>query len=211
MKNIKSILYILGIVFATTSSLMAQPEVVSRLKKELSAQSGLQSYAVSASSINGKLLIVGETATEREKNIIIETAQNIPGVRALREEIIVNPAFGQPVYTDEEIKKNIEEALQRSSLEASGIAVKEGHVVLSGDYPSFRKVDEISSIILTSPGVQNFSTNVTINGKDYMDQFGGVRTGDTRAEKKSCCAKKKDKKKHMEGEKKKDWNKENNQ
>jgi osmotically-inducible protein OsmY len=201
MKNIISIIYTLVIVFVTTSSLVAQPDVVSRFKKELSAQSGLQSYAVSASVINGGLLIVGETATEREKNIIIETAQNIPGVVSLKEEIIVNPAFGQPVYTDEEIKNNIETSLQSYSLEASGIAVKEGHVVLSGDYSSFRIVDEISSIILSSPGVQNFSTNVTVNGKDYMDEFGGVRTGDTRAEKKACCSKMKEKKKECSGKK----------
>jgi hypothetical protein len=59
--------------------------------------------------------------------------------------------------------------------------------VLSGDFSSFRIVDEISAIILSTNGVQGFSTNVTVNGKDYMEAFGGQRTESRMVKKKKRC------------------------
>jgi hypothetical protein len=54
--------------------------------------------------------------------------------------------------------------------------VNDGHVTLNGDYQSFRVIDEISSIILSTEGVRDYSTNITVRGEDYMKEFGGERT-----------------------------------
>jgi osmotically-inducible protein OsmY len=200
MRIIKSGIIAVCVVFSSVGIVSAQQEIVNNLQAALQQQKGLQNYSISASSINGKLLLVGNVSTEKEKNIIIETAQSIPGVVSLREEIFVNPEYGRPVYSDEEIRNSIQEALASASLKVPGVTVKEGHVVLSGDYPSFRVVDEISSIILSTSGVQGFSTDVTINGRDYMDAFGGRTESKIPGKKKKCHGEKKEK--SANGEKK---------
>ncbi len=186
IRVIKSFGITLCLIFCGITYLSAQQAIVDQLKEELKKK-GLHSYSVSASGINGNLLIVGSVSSQAQKDIIIETAQNIPGVTSLKEEIFVDTSYGASVYSDEEVRNNIQEALAQSSLKAPGLSVKEGNVVLSGDFSSFRTVDEISAIILSTEGVQGFSTNVTVNGKDYMEGFGGKRKESEVATKKQRC------------------------
>lgn len=174
-----------------------QQSLVNALKSELKTNKALVSYSINAKSSNGNMFISGVVSSEKEKSIIIESAQKISGVISLEEKITVNPAFGKPVFSDAEIKNNINSALIASNVISPkcrvDFTVNDGHVTLNGDYQSFRVIDEISSIILSTEGVRDYSTNITVRGEDYMKEFGGERTVSEapKMKKKRCGGKKK--------------------
>lgn len=173
---LKSVVFAVSLLLLSSSVVTAQDDVVSRFKAALKQQKDLKNYAVGANYAGGHLTITGQVSSDKERSIIIGAAQKLEGVDSIKDEMTVRDEYGKSVYSDEEIKTNIVNALNESSLKAKELSVSEGKVLLSGDYASFKTVDAISAIILSTDGVQGYDTKVTIGGKDYMDQFGGERS-----------------------------------
>lgn len=168
---VKFFIFFMSLAPILVSQVNAQEHVVEGIKSALSSSSEIRNYNVSASAINGEVLLVGDVASEAEHMSIVRIVYAVPGVVSVRDALMVKPELDPSIYSDDEIEQSINSSLKKSSLSIPNMTVHQGVVEISGDFTSFRHVDEASSIILTTHGVKDLKSNVTVNGKDYMSAF----------------------------------------
>jgi osmotically-inducible protein OsmY len=170
-KIVKLAVFFMSLAYFSSNFVSAQQDIVDNIKTALSSSNEIKNYNVSASAISGEVLLIGNVASEAERLTIIKIVHSVPGVVSVRDALIVKPELNSSVYQDDEIEQNIKNSLKKSSLNVPNLSVHQGVVEISGDFNSFREVDETSSIILTTPGVKDLKSNVTVNGMDYMSAF----------------------------------------
>lgn len=147
-------------------------EIIAEFRRRLSNTASLKDYSTSASMrSDGTLIISGKTARQDDKDLILKIAREVPGVQVVQDNIVVYPSFGDAVYTDAEVTRNVKEALTRSNTPIPTFSVREGIVYLHGDFASFTQVDKTASVILSTEGVKDLKSDITVNGKDYLTSF----------------------------------------
>jgi osmotically-inducible protein OsmY len=110
---------------------------------------------------DGEITLSGEVDWRFQKNAAEDAVRNLMGVRAVRNDITVNP-LEEPV----DIRDRIEDALERNALcDAQAITVKieGGHLILSGSVHSWAERWEAENAAWAAPGVTEVGNNIVVN------------------------------------------------
>lgn len=133
--------------------------------------------------LRGFVRISGEVESDAIKELAQHVALSTPGVSNVINALRVNPAlrdeiqqsseararFVKPSLSDRELKENILTVLNKEGISTDHliVLVKSGVVSIRGDQQNHRRIDEILSITLMVPGVEDIKSEMTICGKSY--------------------------------------------
>jgi len=139
----------------------------------------LSHFSIEVSDSVFSVTLRGEVATEKQKEKIINIANEFIGERKIEDQILVSKGkFGVIEVSDEEIKNDIRNLLSQDKITNTSYTVAQGVVTISGDFSTFREVDSLFSVVQTVEGVRRINSNATVNGKAYMHDFKQFEKGD---------------------------------
>lgn len=142
------------------------------------------SYEVGVSQTTRGISLDGYAASESDRERMIAIASEIAGSREIIADISIQPPQRivekvAPVPpTDEEIRVSVSKIIQsvknnpESEVNIRGFEVRAGDVTLHGEAVSFREVDSLLARIATIHGVRDLHSDITVNGKAYMEKWG---------------------------------------
>jgi len=163
--------------------------LTAKIKARMTADGRISPSRVGVDTLNGDVMLRGETPTQEEKDAAAEVARSVEGVRSVSNQIIVNPAVaGTGIPSGEEIKRQAEKAVSdvgqevkkgaedalllgeiKARLGAAGysdisVSVDQGVVTLKGEAPADKDRIAVEAIVEKIKGVEKVNNQLTIIG-----------------------------------------------
>ncbi len=148
-------------------------ELLQRVNQHFRELKPYGNYDLAASTSNGRLKIYGKVSNPEVKNRLIQILKDQEGIIEIEDSIRIDPDFGIEKFSDQYVKSHVNQVLKEldsSKNKISNIEVLKGNVSLSGDFESFRVVDEVLAKIRGVKGVKDLTTDVLVQGKPYLSQ-----------------------------------------
>lgn len=134
------------------------------------ARERLQRSDIGAHSIemrhSGDTLTVAGTVESREdRDIVIDTLRDIPGVGRVEDNLTITVPDSQMVM------QRVDGILRGMNASRQVTAnMQEGELILNGNMRSRPEVDLLLSKVLMVPGVSRIKSDITVNGQPYLSQ-----------------------------------------
>lgn len=152
-------------------------EVLSGIEHELSTSPAIGAHDVSVTYRNNMILFEGWVSDESAKAELDRIAHRYDSDAYVNNNVEVRNIGRARIdsitrvegRSDTELQSDINQALHEAglSMENLAISVNDNVVDISGDRESFEEVDQILSIILNVPGVEDIRSEVMVNNNPY--------------------------------------------
>jgi osmotically-inducible protein OsmY len=177
------------LVAACTERQVDDAMLTAKIKARMTADGRISPSRVGVDTLNGDVMLRGETPTQEEKDAAAEVARSVEGVRSVSNQIIVNPAVaGTGIPSGEEIKRQAEKAVSdvgqevkkgaedalllgeiKARLGAAGysdisVSVDQGVVTLKGEAPADKDRIAVEAIVEKIKGVEKVNNQLTVKG-----------------------------------------------
>jgi hyperosmotically inducible periplasmic protein len=161
--------------------------LTARIKTRMTADGRISPTRVDVDTLNGDVMLRGETPTQEEKDAAEEVARKVEGVRSVSNQIIVNPAVaGTGIPSGVEIKRQAEKAASdvgqgvkketedaflmgeiKARLAAAGfgdvaVGVERGVVTLRGETSSDKDRIAVEAIVEKVKGVEKVDNQLVV-------------------------------------------------
>ncbi|MCB0352253.1 MAG: BON domain-containing protein [Bdellovibrionales bacterium] len=156
------------------------------VERSITSHSELTGYDLTIDARHGRVTLSGSVPSQEVGQRIVQIAQETNGVSSVDNQLVVvsrevttlkesnSPVDLHPKgisRTDRAIEVELRQILQEQGFENSVDArVQDGFVELSGDLPTFRKVDELLSNFLMVRGVKDIKSSLTVAGQSYPEK-----------------------------------------
>ncbi len=177
-------------IVACTERQVDDAMLTARIKARMTADGRISPSRVHVDTLNGDVMLRGETPTQEEKDAAEEVARKVEGVRIVSNQIIVNPAVaGTGVPSGEEIKRQAEKAVSdvgqgvkkgaedafllgeiKARLAAAGysdvaVGVERGVVTLKGEASNEKDRIAAEAIVEKIKGVEKVNNQLSVKGQ----------------------------------------------
>ena len=145
-------------LMVASPNMVASSGALDDMKAALRREPGLKNYSVSITQENDKFILNGKAGTEREAELVEQTARRYAGPVP-----VVSNITAPPAPTDAEISTRVAQALHDDpEVNMNGIEyrVENGRVYFSGHKANHREIDRILTITLMVPGVKDVRSAV---------------------------------------------------
>lgn len=157
------------LILSSVSALAETSTAVNELQKIIDNLSQLGNSKVEAGIKSGVVTLRGVVSSEAFKANLLSEVRQIEGVNSVVDELMVDPAFGQKVYSDDEVLSSVKAVLSESPVTCSQLDVRNGVVSLSIDANSFEVIDVTLAKIRGVSGVKDISSKAMVKGQPYLD------------------------------------------
>jgi len=172
---------------ACTERQVEDAMLTARIKARMTADGRISPTRVDVDTLNGDVMLRGETPTQEEKDAAEEVARNVEGVRSVSNQIIVNPAVaGTGIPSGVEIKQQAEKAISdvgqgvkkeaedafllgeiKARLAAAGygdvaVGVERGVVTLKGEASKDKDRIAVEAIVEKVKGVEKVDNQLVV-------------------------------------------------
>lgn len=142
--------------------------ITARIKAELTASSDLQHYAINVATSQGVVQLSGTVDRSEQRKEIERLARGTNGVRAVRDDIVVQPAQAskpEPQPSDATLSAQVKAKLSADPTInplAIQVSVRAGVVTLSGHVPAAKESKRAEELVRQIPGVQGLDNQLEI-------------------------------------------------
>jgi osmotically-inducible protein OsmY len=186
---------LLMIIFSISTVACTERQVddamlTARIKARMTADGRISPTRVDVDTLNGDVMLRGETPTQEEKDAAAEVARKVEGVRSVSNQIVVNPAVaGTGIPSGEELKRQAEKAVGdvgqgvkkgaedafllgeiKARLAAAGygavaVSVERSVVTLKGEASSEKDRIAVEAIVEKLKGVEKVDNQLTVKAQ----------------------------------------------
>lgn len=162
-------LFFSNLIFAQNNQSFNNEDISEAIELDLVVDDYVSSHLIDVKTIDGIVTLSGKVNNLLEKERSEKIAESIKGVRAVVNEITVNP----PKISDEELKGDIEFALLLDPVVSSfplTVQVSDGEVTLNGTTGSWTEMQLAKKVVKGVKGVREFNNSIDIiYDEEYSD------------------------------------------
>ncbi|MDF2553572.1 MAG: hypothetical protein K0R77_2847 [Chryseobacterium sp.] len=135
-------------------------EIAGEIIAAFNANSIIPQEKITVKVENGWVDLDGEVSWEYIRNITENAVKYLPGVKGIYNNITINPEIRNTVE-----KKDVEQALKRSSIDSSeiNVSVSGTTVTLTGNVHTWYQKEEAGRIVWKTPGIQDVKNELTVD------------------------------------------------
>ncbi len=135
-------------------------EIAGEIIAAFNANSIIPQEKITVKVENGWVDLDGEVSWEYIRDITENAVKYLPGVKGIYNNIIINPEIRNTVE-----KKDVEQALKRSSIDSSeiNVSVSGTTVTLTGNVHTWHQKEEAGRIVWKTPGIQDVKNELTVD------------------------------------------------
>jgi osmotically-inducible protein OsmY len=135
-------------------------EIAGEIIAAFNANSFIPQEKITVKVENGWIDLDGEVSWEYIRDITENAIRYLPGVKGIYNNITINPEIRNTVE-----KKDVEQALKRSSIDSSeiNVSVSGTTVTLTGNVHTWHQKEEAGRIIWKTPGIQDVKNELTVD------------------------------------------------
>lgn len=135
-------------------------EIAGEIIAAFNANSFIPQEKITVKVENGWVDLDGEVSWEYIRDITENAIRYLPGVKGIYNNIIINPEIQNTVE-----KKDVEQALKRSSIDSSeiNVSVSGTTVTLTGNVHTWHQKEEAGRIVWKTPGIQDVKNKLTVD------------------------------------------------
>ncbi|MCS3869366.1 osmotically-inducible protein OsmY [Chryseobacterium ginsenosidimutans] len=135
-------------------------EIAGEIIAAFNANSFIPQEKITVKVENGWVDLDGEVSWEYIRDITENAIRYLPGVKGIYNNITINPEIQNTVE-----KKDVEQALKRSSIDSSeiNVSVSGTTVTLTGNVHTWHQKEEAGRIVWKTPGIQDVKNELTVD------------------------------------------------
>lgn len=135
-------------------------EIAGEIIAAFNANSFIPQEKITVKVENGWVDLDGEVSWDYLRDITENAIKYLPGVKGICNNIIINPEIKDNID-----KQDIENALERSSIDSSeiNVSVSGTTVTLTGNVHTWHQKEEAGRIIWKTPGIQDVKNELTVD------------------------------------------------